>query len=242
MSVILVAGAQGLLGASLVPALRASGNHVTGCSRSPLADAQADLANWRQAEALVARLSPDVIVNLAAATDVDECERHPQHAYVTNVRIVENLARAMMNHCPRSHLVQISTDQVYDGPGPHAESDVTLRNVYGFSKYAGELAAASVSSTVLRTNFFGRSGTPSRRSFSDWLVNSLRRGVPVTVFDDVHFSPLSLDRLAALIRVVCERRMAGVFNLGSTQGLSKADFAFAFAKADSLLVSSMARG
>src|SRR5256885_13003403 len=81
-------------------------------------------------------LAPDVVVNLAGLTDVDECERKPQLAYLTNVRIVENLGQWIRDGGNKSYLVQVSTDQVYDGPGPHKEHDVTLGNYYGFSKYA----------------------------------------------------------------------------------------------------------
>ena len=72
-------------------------------------------------------------------------------------------------------MIHISTHQLYDGPSPHPEADVHLKNCYAFSKSAGELAVAGEASTVLRTNCFGRSLRPGRASFSDWLVGALRR-------------------------------------------------------------------
>jgi dTDP-4-dehydrorhamnose reductase len=95
---------------------------------------------------------------------------------------------------------------------------------------------------VLRTNFFGKSQRPGRTSFTDWLATALRRQDPLTVFDDVLFSPLSLDRLCDLIMLAAERRVAGVFNLGSREGMSKADFAFVFADALGLSTASVRRG
>jgi dTDP-4-dehydrorhamnose reductase len=94
---------------------------------------------------MVGKVEPEIIVNLAALTNVDLCERHPQLAYLSNVKIVENLASSIRNLPIRCHLVHLSTDQVYDGAGPHKEEDITLSNYYAFSKYASELAAERAS-------------------------------------------------------------------------------------------------
>jgi len=107
---------------------------------------------------------------------------------------------------------------------------------------AAEIAAGAVPSTVLRTNFFGRSRCAGRASFSDWLAGALRAHSPITVFDDVLFSPLSINTLCDMIARVLERRPQGVFNLGSRAGMSKADFAFALAQALQLPAGAMARG
>jgi len=202
----------------------------------------ADLSDRPQASAALDQAAPEVIINLAALTDVDGCERDPQLAYLANVRIVENLAYWMSERGEGHHLVQVSTDQVYDGVGPHGEEDVTLSNYYGFSKYAGELAAAAVPSTILRTNFFGRSQCDGRVSLSDWLMRSLVQGEAITVFDDVRFSPVTINRLAKMLELAVSQRPHGVFNLGSRNGMSKADFAFAFADVMGLPTAGMSRG
>ena len=151
---VLVTGAQGLLGSTLVPHLQACGHEVFRHGRKGDIDVGADLIDVGQVNAALDQVAPEVVINLAALTDVDECERSPKLAYLSNVLIVENLVKWIQNNGNTCHLVQLSTDQVYDGLGPHMESDITLTNYYGFSKYAGELAAATVPSTILRTNFF----------------------------------------------------------------------------------------
>ena len=131
MPVVLVTGANGLLGSSLVPYLRATGQSVIGISRQSGTDMCADFRDPGEAIRCLSLVNPDTIINLAAMTDVDACERDRGLAYSANVTIVENIASWIRLSGSNSHLVQISTDQVYDGPGPHREDDVTPTNVYG---------------------------------------------------------------------------------------------------------------
>jgi len=239
---ILITGARGLLGSSLCPNLESRGYNVIKLSRKIDSSLQVELTDRQQVIKVLSKFSPDVIINLAALTDVDASENDPQLAYMLNVRIVENIVSWIRNNKESCHLVQISTDQVYDGNGPHKETDINITNYYGFSKYAGELAAASVFSTVLRTNFFGVSECESRTSLSDWVVKSLQNNCEITVFDDVLFSPLSIKKLTELIEVVIVKAIPGIFNLGSKHGLSKAEFALLLAKTLKLQTSSMAVG
>lgn len=231
MARLLLTGASGLLGSSLLPLLAARGHEVVphGFRAAPAGGVQADLRDPVATAAMLDAAQPDCIINLAALTNVEACEADPQAAYLLNVLPVENLVQWLRGR-PGHHLVHISTDQLYDGPGPHAEAQLTIRNTYALSKLAAELAAGAVPSTVLRTNFFGPSRCPGRTSFSDWLLQGLRSGAPVPVFEDVQFSPLSIASLCDLIERVVQARPCGVFNLGARDGMSKADFAFALAR------------
>jgi dTDP-4-dehydrorhamnose reductase len=229
MAHLLVIGATGLLGSTLAPVLAASGHSVVTHGFSGAAQEKADLCDFAQTSSLVARVKPDCIINLAALTNVDLCEREPHKAYLLNVATVTHVARAIREQAPHCHLVQISTDQVYDGSGPHSEANVTIANTFAFSKIAAELAAASVPSTILRTNFFGRSRSDSSTSFSDWIVQSLREGALINVFDDILFTPLDIKTLASMIERLVSIRPVGLFNLGAREGMSKAAFAFALA-------------
>lgn len=227
---ILLLGSTGLLGSTLSPFLSSRGYEVKTHSRSEGAQYQADLNDPEEANKLLGKIQPDVIINLVGLTDVDLCETQPNQAYLVNVRTVENISNWIKQEKTPCHLVHISTDQVYDGANLHTEALVTLTNYYAFSKYAGELAAASVPSTILRTNFFGRSHCTKRVSLTDWLYRALSNGDDIQVFDDVLFSPLSMTTLSEMIELILQKKPVGVFNLGSHVGMSKADFAFAFAE------------
>lgn len=236
-------GATGLLGQSLVPQLREFGHEVFkhGFSNVSDADYGVDISDFVATAGMLADVQPDFVINLVGCTDVDLCEKDPQTAFKLNVRSVEAIARAVgrRRDC---HLIQISTDQLYDGEGPHSEDAINIINVYALSKYTGELAALPIGATILRTNFFGPSAPAARSSFSDWILARLKNQEAFTAFDDVSFSPLLMTTLGAAINRVVDLPTPGVFNLGSRVGCTKADFAFAIAKHAGLSSSKMVRG
>jgi len=88
----------------------------------------------------ICRYEPDMVLHLAAMTDVDRCELEPDEAYRVNALGTRNVALA----CQRSNavMVYINTGSIYDGSKetPYTEYDAPGPvNVYGRSKYAGEL-------------------------------------------------------------------------------------------------------
>lgn len=225
-------GANGMLGGTLSPVLEAAGHKVIRHARTPhagLVDAHADLADRNATLALFNSVNPDVVINLAAASNVDLCESDPQLAYLGNVITAANVARALRG-MRRAHLIHISTDQLYDGIGPHAEAHVVIRNMYAQTKRAGELLFDGSPATILRTNFFGPSRVVQRTTLSDWITSSLTAGSKIPVFTDVLFSPLTMCSLSQVIVQMLHDPPIGVFNVGSREGMTKADFAFAVAK------------
>jgi dTDP-4-dehydrorhamnose reductase len=203
-------------------------------------DIEVDYSCAASVNKVLNQCNPAFIINLVALTNVDACESNPHLAYIANVGVIERICRWMKNKSS-CHLIHISTDHVYDGLGPHAEDDISIVNYYGLSKYAGELAASLVPSTILRTNFFGRSASASRDSFSDWVYSSLIDEKPISVFEDVFFSPLSISSLVNFIYLVTLNPVVGVFNLGSRDGLTKADFVYFFAEVLGVTTSNVSR-
>jgi len=238
---ILITGATGLLGSSLVPYLKNKGRPVVTHAHNKSADYLANLADENQAFDLLNKTHPKVVINLVGLTSVERCQDFPNEAYLLNTKTVENISKWILKSSADCHLIQISTDQVYDGPGLHAENQVTITNNYAFSKYAGELAAARILSTILRTNFVGRSKVGHRESLTDWVFNSLKAQKQINVLQDVYFSPLSIATLVEAIDMVIDKKPIGIYNLGSRNGMSKADFDFAFAEKLNLPTATMSR-
>lgn len=242
MARILIAGGTGLLGSTVGPYLAGQrhdvfihGRRVAGALRADLSEP--DAARW-----LLDDVKPDVVINLVALTDVDACEMQPSEAKRINVDVVRNIADWISGGNGPYHLIQISTDQVYSGEGPHSEDSANPINEYARSKLEAEAVASQVPSTIVRTNFFGRSRCSGRASLSDWLVQSLSEGKSISVFEDVLFGPLSMNALAVMIGMLVDARPSGVLNLGSREGLSKAAFAFALAATLNLPTKTMSEG
>jgi dTDP-4-dehydrorhamnose reductase len=229
MSKILVTGATGFLGSILCPVLRKMGHTVTQLGHTISTDLNPDLVSHEETDFALDYVRPEVIINLVSLTNVDHCETHPKDAYELNVKTVENVCNWIRKTNNTSHLIQISSDQVYDGIGPHSENKVAIRNHYAMSKLAAEFVALTIPSTILRTNFVGRSQSAKRKSFTDWIYEALITDAPINVFDDVMFSPLAVHTLCELIERSVVEKPLGIFNVGSRDGMSKADMAFAFA-------------
>ncbi|MCG6859401.1 MAG: SDR family oxidoreductase [Salaquimonas sp.] len=240
---ILVTGASGLLGHTLAPFLRQAGHEVTtaGHSHATGVDRLFDTTDEKAVRTVLDEVWPQIVINLVGLTNVDNCEEDPQEAWRLNVKSVETLA-GWVREVDDCRLIHISTDQVYGGVGPHVEDDIDIVNVYALSKYAGELAALQADATVLRTNFFGPSHLEGRPSFSDWAVATLRSGEAFTGFDDVLFSPLTMTTLSKAVERVVHAPKAGVFNLGSRGGCTKAEFIASVARAFDLDASAMRHG
>ena len=230
MKNILILGSSGLLGSELSsgPYLKKF-NTITQSLNSDT-DIKLDLGDYNKVRKMIQTTKPFCIINLVGITDVDHCEKFPKDAFKVNIQTINNIVNAIKVSSIQPHLIHISTDQVYDNKGFCAEENISLSNYYSFSKYVGELLASQINSTILRTNFFGKSKVYLRKSLTDWIYNNLMNKNSIKVFEDVWFNPLSIYTLCKMILLTVQRRHKGVFNLGSKDAMNKAEFAIYFAK------------
>ncbi len=212
-----ILGPYGNLGSRLCPYLECRGHEVFKLGRSE-----------NEIKSIFSKIIPDSIVNLAANTNVDDCERNLKSAYLSNVEPLKIISKYI--NTDKTHLIQISTDQVYSGIGPHDEDKPLPCNVYGLTKFAGELLSEKMNATIIRTNYVGKSLNKRKASLANWLINSLQQQTKLTLFNDIKFNPVHGDFLCKIITISAERRTPGTFNLGSSQSLSKADFCIQIAK------------
>ena len=94
--------------------------------------------------------------------------------------------------------------------------------MYGLSKLAAELTIKPCQPTILRTNFFGRSNSPGRLSFSDWIINSVRSNHPPTL-SRCSFNAVHLVQYVNIYYWLLKRTV-GIFNVGTCDGASKYEF------------------
>ena len=225
---MLVLGAYGLLGSHLCRSLLEESYKVFRQGSS--VNAELSCLPYLDDELLkiVKQKKPEVIINLIALTNVDDCEKDPKLAYLLNVKTVEKIIEAKEYF--NFHLIHLSTDQVYSGNGIHKESCVNPVNVYGITKYCSELVASKINSTIIRTNYHSKSLVPKRYSFSDWLVNSFKNGDSITLFDDIHFNAVHVSFLIQIIKKSILEKQLGTFNVGCKDSTTKAKFAISLAR------------
>ena len=192
----LVTGAGGMLGRDMVEELVKRGEDVTGPDHGALDITQPDSVARHFAE-----IRPDVVVNCAAYTAVDDAEKDEERALLINGEGPRVLARACAEHGAR--LVHVSTDYVFPGDArstPYPEDHPTApRTAYGRTKLAGEQAVLRElpgASAVLRTAWlYGVHG----RSFVRTMVD-LEAGRPtIDVVDDQRGQPTWSADVAARI-------------------------------------------
>ncbi|MEZ4330143.1 MAG: dTDP-4-dehydrorhamnose reductase [Myxococcota bacterium] len=152
----------------------------------------------------------DVVVNAAAFTRVDACEREVELAGRLNARMPTAWAQALVRRGVR--FVHLSSDYVFSGEAdrPYREEDATApRSVYGESKRAGEVGVlgADPSARVVRTSWvFG----PGRNFVAAILEQAWKRRMgeatdPIRVVDDQRGRPTAAGDLADALLALCRR-------------------------------------
>ena len=237
MTRILVTGASGMLGSNLVLQAQRAGLTVIASSLSRVGDqegitwVQANLTDPRAAGELIKVAAPDWVVNCAAATDVDDCEKNAQWAFSTNRDIAHGLAAEAKERGLR--MIHISTDAVFSGEnGPNSENDLAEPvNIYGESKLAGEAMVASTypEATIVRTNFYGWSPA-GRVSLAEWFLAKLQNGDRTPGFKDVRVNPLLVNDLADHLFDLLSTNVGGVLHIAARDCISKYEFGLKVAR------------
>jgi dTDP-4-dehydrorhamnose reductase len=214
----LVTGAGGMLGRDTVDELARRGEDVTGLDHTAL-----DITQQAAVEGALMDHRPDLIVNCAAYTAVDDAETDEERALLINGEGPRLLARACAGHGVR--LVHVSTDYVFSGEArdrPYPEDHPTApRTAYGRTKLAGERAVLENlpgASAVLRTAWlYGAHG----RSFVRTMIELEARRDTLDVVDDQRGQPTwtadVAERIADLGPKLCRETEAhGIFHATSS--------------------------
>jgi dTDP-4-dehydrorhamnose reductase len=245
---LLLTGGSGLLALNWACAMRNRWNVVLGVHEHTvrLAGTSVTRLNLQDVMELGRQLDvlvPDLVVHTAGLTSVDRCEENRALANEANAVIARNIAEAAAKR--NIVFIHISTDHLFAGERCwYSEQEpVQPINEYGRSKALAEewVQTEYPKSLILRTNFFGW-GHRHRQSFSDWLIYNLRAGKPLTLFDDVYFTPILADRLALAAHELVEKGASGIFNLVGPTRLSKYEFGLRVSDYFSLPASLINRG
>lgn len=229
---ILITGGSGLLGVNLAYSFRNIYSiilceHQRKINISGVDSVCIDFQDEDKLFISLKSISPDLVINCAAYTDVDNCEVYPDIAMNINARLAEKVARC--SNRLNIGFIHISTDHLYSDSlnGKYTELDETVvRNMYAYSKLEAEKAVLCVHKRplIIRTNFFAW-GHNFRSSFSDWIIRSLRDKIPIRVFTDVYFTPIICEVLGNSVIKLYLSNLSGIYNIVSDNRLSKYDFA-----------------
>jgi dTDP-4-dehydrorhamnose reductase len=252
---VVVTGARGRVGTRIVQALLEAGYAVHALAHSALADGhplaresvslsvlnlaalpEQEVAAWLQ------RVQPVALVHAAALSDVADCERQPELAFLLNARVTALLARVCAQQ--RLHFVMISSEQVFAGSASpdrlYCEDDpVGPLNCYGHSKAQGEIATRQTCAyrtawTICRLSVvYGLAYAPGlwRPDFVQWVHSALARGERLRIVADQVNSPIFIDDLSAILVAIVRQRLPGIYHVAGRTPLSRYDCARQIARA-----------
>jgi dTDP-4-dehydrorhamnose reductase len=233
---ILLTGSNGLLGQKLVKLITEETNHdLVATSRgdnrlkgSSFKYKSLDITNKQEVDAIIDQVKPDVIINTAAMTNVDQCEEDKENCDLLNVESVRYLVEASeRNNC---FLVHLSTDFIFDGEdGPYNEdAEANPVSYYGESKLKAEeiIKNSKIDWAIVRTVLvYGIAEDMSRSNIILWVKKSLEKNVQINVVDDQWRTPTLAEDLAKGCLLIAEKNAKGVFNISGKDMLTPYDMA-----------------
>lgn len=225
----LVTGSAGLIGTQLVSDLIQSGETVYSCYHATKPEngisIKLDLSNSDEISAIFNKIRPDIVIHLAAQTDVEKCEMEPDLALLINSKSTEIIAKESKKL--GSYLIYLSTDYVFDGKkGMYDESDLPNPiNQYGRTKFLGEKNIELFASkwSILRTSTpFGFH--PTKKTFPIWLIEDIQNKKEFNAIVDQFTSPTYVPNLSKMILEISSKKLQGIFHLAGSTRISRYEF------------------
>jgi dTDP-4-dehydrorhamnose reductase len=215
---VLITGANGMLASDLIPIL--NNRYQLYC----LSKRQLDIADKKAVESAVFGIRPEIVINCAAFTKVDDCEVNP-FCYDVNGLGVFNLASA--SNKVKAKFVHFSTDYVFDGNTTTLYREDDERNPinsYGKSKLYGEIALESSSekNLLIRVQWlFGHNGS----NFVKTMLNMAANNKEIKIVSDQFGRPTSTKMVSRAVSWLLEQGVEGKWHIASNNFCSWYDFA-----------------
>ena len=230
---VLITGSAGMLGSAVYPAFVRAGHDVVATDLAPrqvgaLPMGTLDVRDHRAVRAAVETHAPDLVLHLAAETDLEISENDPDHAYLTNTVGTEFVS--LVTRDAGIPMVYISTAGVFDGlkDGAYTEFDEARPiNVYGRSKYEGELVALRLNpkTYVVRAGWMV-GGAQRDHKFVRKMIDQIKAGVTVIhAVDDKLGTPTYTEDFARNLLALIDTGFYGRYHMACVGEGSRYDVA-----------------
>lgn len=250
---ILVTGANGQLGQTVLEQLNEGGKHdIIASARTksvletpPWEHIGLNISNAEQIHYALEYYKPDAVLNCAAMTHVDNCEKNPDLSYLMNAEATSYLAK----ECARKgvYLCHVSTDFVFDGEGEGwytEDHEPRPVNVYGKHKLKGEKLirqTPDLNYSILRTIVvYGVSPYVATNNMILWAKAALEKGESIKVITDQHRSITYVEDLARACIGAMEKRVSGTYHISGGERASVYEWIDRMAKHWNISTESMA--
>lgn len=224
---VLVTGANGFIGVRVASALWGRGDEVVEGTRA----AGLDLREIGGICGVLERFGKlDVVIHAAAMRDPAACERNREEAVVVNFSATREIAKWCAGNGVK--LIFLSSDQVFDGAkGSYVESDARQPvNHYGVTKALAEDVVFEVGGTVARVALTMGVSREGNRAPNEFVVNALREGKAVALFENEFRSPILVEDLArALVGLIGTKERC--VHVGGPGRVSRVEMGLALAEA-----------
>lgn len=199
---VLITGAEGMLGSYCNFGIRATHKEL-------------DVTDEKSVSDYIHAQRPQVIVHLAAVTDVAACEKDPAKTFLVNAAGTYYVAHAARELGAR--MIYVSTSGVFDGTKkePYEPADIPKPlSVYGHSKYLGELAVQGMLKdyVIVRTSWLFGGGKEKDRKFVGKML--AQTSPEVRVVSDKRASPTYAKDLARALQTLCFSDAQGIVHIG----------------------------
>lgn len=219
---IAVSGSNGFIGGKITPLLQRKHKII------PLLREEGfDITNQDVVMDSISQINCEIILHLAAYTNVDEAEKQKiygqdSEVWKTNVQGSANIAQAAKKFDKK--LIYISTDMVFgknEQDSYHEKDNPSPVNFYGETKLEGEKLIKNIISdaTILRIAY-PYTFNAEKGDYVRLFIRLLKEGKPFSSVADCYYTPTYIDDIATVINVIIERNLTGVIHGTSGEKLS----------------------
>jgi dTDP-4-dehydrorhamnose reductase len=172
---------------------------------------------------LIKKINPRIIIHCAGWTDIEKCEKKKNNCKQANIELTKCLVKA--SKTINSKFIYISSDHLFDGKKKFYKENEKPNplNYYAKTKVLSEnyLRDQLKNYIIVRTNFFGVDNKMNKKNFLGTILKHIKQKKKLFLFDDVFYTPISINSLASIIIKLLKIDYRGIINISGNDRVSK---------------------